>query len=205
MSGILNITGRIAVVTSLLSGNSHTIALTLATEGTCVVCSNLTPEVYSKDYKQLNKIVNKQVSAFDKTMTINTQGVFLGMKYTITQIMKQAPLPSGERGWIINITSISASYCASKGAVVNLTRQVAVDYAPEKIHINAVCPGFLATAMVRSFLEGKETNAMLHSQSPWPHLGTAEDVAKAVLVLSSPAASWMTGSFINVDGGFLAK
>ena len=88
---------------------------------------------------------------------------------------------------------------------MNLTRQVAVDYAPERIHINAVCPGFLATAMVRHFLEGKETSAMLHSQSPWPHLGTPEDVAKAVLVLSSPAASWMTGSFINVDGGFTAK
>jgi len=146
-------------------------------------------------------------------MAVNTRGVFLGMKYAITQMMKQEPLPSGERGWVINIASIGGqvglalepSYCASKGAVVNLTRQVAVDYAPHKIHVNAVCPGFLATAMVRPFLDGKETNEMLHSNSPWPHLGTPEDVAKAVLVLAGDAASWMTGSFINVDGGFIAK
>jgi NAD(P)-dependent dehydrogenase (short-subunit alcohol dehydrogenase family) len=88
---------------------------------------------------------------------------------------------------------------------MQLTRQVAVDYAEHKIHVNAVCPGFLATAMVREFLDKKETNDMLHSQSPWPHLGTPEDVAKAVLVVSSDAASWMTGSFIQVDGGFIAK
>lgn len=88
---------------------------------------------------------------------------------------------------------------------MQLTRQVAVDYAPEKIHVNAVCPGFLATAMVRQFLEKKETNDMLHSQSPWPHLGKSEDVAKAALILASPAASWMTGSFLQVDGGFIAR
>jgi NAD(P)-dependent dehydrogenase (short-subunit alcohol dehydrogenase family) len=59
--------------------------------------------------------------------------------------------------------------------------------------------------MVRPFLDGKETHEMLHSQSPWPHLGIPEDVAKAVLFLSSDAASWMTGSMVNVDGGFCAK
>jgi NAD(P)-dependent dehydrogenase (short-subunit alcohol dehydrogenase family) len=111
--------------------------------------------------------------------------------------MSQEPLPSGERGWIVNIASVGGfvdlalepSYCPSKGAVVNLTRQVAVDYAPHKIHVNAVCAGFLATAMVRPFLDKKETNQMLHAQSPWLHLGTPEDVAKAVLLLASPAAS----------------
>jgi NAD(P)-dependent dehydrogenase (short-subunit alcohol dehydrogenase family) len=149
------------------------------------------------------------------------------MKYAVTQMMKQDALPSGERGWIVNVASIGgqvglpleskllnsispraddvASYCASKGAVMQLTRQVAVDYAPHEIHVNAVCPGFLATAMVRPFLEKKETSDMLHSQSPWPHLGTPEDVAKAVLVLSGDAASWMTGSFLQVDGGFISK
>ena len=135
------------------------------------------------------------------------------MKYAISQFMKQGPLPGGERGWIVNIASIGGqvglalepSYCASKGAVVNLTRQVAIDYAADKIHVNAVCPGFLATAMVRPFLDGADTNKMLHDQSPWPHLGTPEDVAKAALILASPAASWMTGGFVNVDGGFIAK
>lgn len=88
---------------------------------------------------------------------------------------------------------------------MQLTRQVAIDFAKDKIHVNAVCPGFLATAMVRPFLENSETSEMLHSQSPWPHLGTPEDVAKAVLVLAGDAASWMTGGFLQVDGGFIAK
>ncbi|OAP54925.1 hypothetical protein AYL99_10625 [Fonsecaea erecta] len=160
----------------------------------------------------LFNIVDEPVSNYDKTMAVNARGVYLGMKFAITQMMKQDPLPSGERGWIINIASIGGqvglalepAYCASKGAVVNLTRQVAVDYAPHKIHVNAVCPGYLATAMVRPFLEDKETHERLHQQSPWPHLGTPEDVAKAVLVLAGDAASWMTGSFLNVDGGFIA-
>ena len=88
---------------------------------------------------------------------------------------------------------------------MNLTRQVAVDYAPHKIHVNAVCPGFIPTAMVRSFLDEKETSDFIHQISPWPHLGTAEDVAKAALVLASDAASWMTGGMIQVDGGATAK
>jgi NAD(P)-dependent dehydrogenase (short-subunit alcohol dehydrogenase family) len=59
--------------------------------------------------------------------------------------------------------------------------------------------------MEREILENTETNDMLHSQSLWPHLGTPEDVAKAVLVLASDATSWMTGGFLQVDGGFIAK
>lgn len=80
-----------------------------------------------------------------------------------------------------------------------------MDYAPHKIHVNAVCPGFLKTAMVRPFLEREDTNALLHSVTPWPHLGTPEDVAKAVLFLSGDGASWMTGGMLQVDGGFIAR
>lgn len=98
-----------------------------------------------------------------------------------------------------------AAYCASKGAVVNLTRQVAVDVAKHQIHVNAVCQGFLATAMVRPFLDKEDTNKLLHQNSPWPHLGTANDVARAVLVLASDAASWMTGGLLQVDEGFIAQ
>ena len=98
-----------------------------------------------------------------------------------------------------------ASYCASKGAAINLTRQVAIDYAAHRIHVNAVCPGFLPTAMVRPFLEKKETSDMVHGITPWPDLGNADDVAKATLILASDAASWMTGGMVQVDGGITAK
>lgn len=160
-----------------------------------------------------NKIAEESVEAFDKTMAINTRGTFLGMKFAIAQMMKQEPRQSGDRGWIVNISSIGGlvglsmepSYCASKGAVTNLTRQVALDYAPDKIHVNGVCPGFLKTAMVRSALEDPTLHAELHNASPWPHLGTPDDIAKAVLFLCSDGASWTTGAMLNVDGGYCAR
>ena len=86
-----------------------------------------------------------------------------------------------------------------------MSRQVALDYAPDKIHVNAVCPGFLATAMIRPILDDKDGNEMLRSKHPWPHLGTPEDVAKAVLFLAGDAASWVTGSMLSVDGGYCAQ
>lgn len=103
---------------------------------------------------------------WDMTMLVNTKSVFLGCKHAITQMLAQEPHGSGDRGWIVNISSIMsviggpsnreffttpaiepgsdqllASYCASKGAVSSLTRQVALDYAPHRIHSNAICPG----------------------------------------------------------------
>ena len=89
--------------------------------------------------------------------------------------------------------------------MTNLTRQVALDYGPDKIHVNGVCPGFLKTAMVRSALEDEALNKELHNNSPWPHLGSVEDVAKAVLFLCGDGASWMTGAMVNVDGGYCIK
>lgn len=89
--------------------------------------------------------------------------------------------------------------------MVNLTRQLAVDFAPQRIRVTAVCPGFLSTAMVRPFLEDPDLNAALHAQSPWPHLGDANDVASAVAYLASEESRWVTGSTLTVDGGFTAR
>ncbi|KIY00423.1 uncharacterized protein Z520_04108 [Fonsecaea multimorphosa CBS 102226] len=267
MSNIVNLQGRVAIVTGSSSGNGRAIALLLATEGAYVVCSDIQPNVREGGSEQdltpthevitrngrsvfqkadvsseedminlveravkefgrldifvnnagifcgLNDIVGEPVSAFDKTMLVNARGVFLGMKYAITQMMKQEPRTSGERGWVVNIGSIAStcglagetSYCASKGAVAMLTRAVAIDYAPHKIHVNAVCPGFISTAMVNPYLAQDEMKKALHATTPWPNLGTPQDVAKAVLVLSSDAASWMTGNLLSVDGGFTAQ
>ncbi|KAI0126185.1 putative oxidoreductase [Xylariales sp. AK1849] len=159
-----------------------------------------------------NRIADEPVEAFQKTMAVNAGGPFLGMKYAITQMLKQDPRPTGDRGWIVNVSSIGGvkglpmepSYCASKGAVTNLTRQVAMDYAKDNIHVNAVCPGFLRTAMVRSALEDEALYKELHDATPWSRLGSTEDVAKVVLFLCSDGASWTTGTMVNVDGGYCA-
>lgn len=161
----------------------------------------------------LHNIIEESEEQYDFTMSVNAKGVWLGCKYAITQMVAQERLGNSARGRIINIASIGGlvglalepAYCASKGAVVNLTRQLALDFAPEHINVNAVCPGFLATAMVRSFLENPETKTALESLTPWPRLGTPEDVAKAVLFLASDDAEWMTGSTLTVDGAFTAR
>jgi len=161
----------------------------------------------------LHSILDETEEQYDFTMAVNAKGPWLGCKYAIRQFMAQDPRPNGTRGRIVNITSIGGlvglalepAYCASKGAVVNLTRQLAVDFAPQKINVNAICPGFLATAMVRPFLEDPAAKNQLEALCPWPRVGEAEDVAKAAVFLSSDEADWMTGSMLTVDGGFTAR
>lgn len=161
----------------------------------------------------LKTIVDETEQEYDFTMGVNAKGVWLGCKFAITQMLTQEPRADGVRGRIVNIASIGglvglaqeAAYCASKGAVVNLTRQLAIDFAKDRINVNAVCPGFLETAMVRPFLEDADLKAGLESLTPWPRMGTAEDVAKAVCFLASDDAEWMTGSTVTVDGAFTAR
>lgn len=88
-------------------------------------------------------------STWDTTLDINARSVFFGSKYAAGQMLAQEPHSSGDRGWIVNIASIAGliglpaavSYCASKGAVVSLTRTVALEYAADRIHVNGICPG----------------------------------------------------------------
>src|SRR6185503_7631080 len=143
----------------------------------------------------LHTIVDETEDEYDRTMAVNAKSVWLGCKFAIRQMLTQEPV-DGSRGRIVNIASIGGlvglaaepAYCAAKGAVVNLTRQLAVDFAPERINVNAICPGFLATAMVRPFLENDDTNKLLHDLTPWPRVGRPEDVARAALFLASDDA-----------------
>ncbi len=161
----------------------------------------------------LKTIVDETEQEFDFTMAVNAKGVWLGCKYGITVMLAQEPRADGVRGRIVNVASIGGlvglaqepAYCTSKGAAINLTRQLAVDFAKDRINVNAVCPGFLATAMVRPFLDDPTLRAGLESLTPWPRVGTAEDVAKAVCFLASDDAEWMTGSMLTVDGAFSAR
>jgi NAD(P)-dependent dehydrogenase (short-subunit alcohol dehydrogenase family) len=160
----------------------------------------------------LHTIFEETEEQSDQTMAVNGKSVWLGSKFAIRQMLTQDPI-KGSRGRIVNIASIGGlvglpqepAYCAAKGAVVNLTRQLALDFAPERINVNAVCPGFLATAMLRPYLDNPQVNKALHARSPWPELGTAQDVAKAVTFLSTEQSRWITGTLLTVDGGFTSR
>ncbi|OJD40586.1 nad-binding protein [Diplodia corticola] len=152
-------------------------------------------------------------NVWDDTMRINARSVFLGCKHAIAQMLKQPPHESGDRGWIVNISSIMAliagpqnpSYCASKGAVTALTRQVALDYAEHRIHCNAICPGYIQTALLRETTTNLTPWDVLVKRHPFGGPGRAEDIAKIAVTLASDDASWMTGANVPVDGGFTAR
>jgi len=159
-------------------------------------------------------ILEEPEEGYDFVMAVNAKGVWLCCKYAITQMLKQEPLESGSRGKIVNIASIAAligrarhhAYSASKAAVVNLTRNLAVMYGPQRININAVCPGLIPTALNRPTTpEGEQGQRAALQDTPWPRLGTPQDVAHCVLFLASPEAEWVTGIALPVDGGASAK
>jgi len=149
---------------------------------------------------------------WDTVMGINAKGVFLGCKYAAKQMISQDPGPNGDRGWIVNTASIlglvgtagTLSYCASKHAVAGITKTVALDCAPYRVHCNAICPGYTATAMTAPILSQNEKKDGLAAIHPFRGLGEPEDLARAVLFLASEDNSWMTGVMMPVDGGYTA-
>ena len=104
----------------------------------------------------------------------------------------------------------ASSYAATKGAVLQMTKAIAIEYAKDKIHVNSIHPGFTETNMLESIFandgtEGVAMHGMLESVHPWGRLGKPEDIAKAAVFLAGDGASWMTGHGLVVDGGYIAQ
>jgi NAD(P)-dependent dehydrogenase (short-subunit alcohol dehydrogenase family) len=146
-------------------------------------------------------------ATWDTTMDVNAKGVFLGCKYGIPALRRAGG------GSIVNTASFVAkvgaatsqvAYTASKGAVLALTRELAVIHAREGIRVNALCPGPLRTELLMKFLdsEAKRRRRLVHI--PMGRFGEAAEIAKAALFLASDDASYMTGSELLVDGGLTA-
>jgi NAD(P)-dependent dehydrogenase (short-subunit alcohol dehydrogenase family) len=149
---------------------------------------------------------------WDRITGVNLKGMFLMSKYAIPRIREAGG------GAVVNMASVQGlqsmprvpSYAASKGGVLSLTRNMALDYAPEGIRVNAICPGTIDSEMVRvsARAEGGDIEATIKrygSFHPLGRIGQPEDIAQAVLFLASERASFITGEQLTVDGGFMAQ
>ncbi|WP_294393758.1 glucose 1-dehydrogenase [uncultured Sphingomonas sp.] len=153
-------------------------------------------------------VADQTAGDFDRVVAINLRGVWASMKHELQQMRKQG------RGAIVNTSSCGglvaqvdlASYNATKFGVVGLTKSAALRYASQNIRINCVCPGAIDTPMVSSMKETQpEAMEEIFRLQVIGRLGKAEEVAAAVLWLASPAASFVHGVALPVDGGFTAN
>ncbi|WKZ67399.1 MAG: SDR family oxidoreductase [Flavobacteriales bacterium] len=146
------------------------------------------------------------LDGWEQVIGVNLNGVFYGMRYQIPAMLKTGG------GSIINMSSIlgqvgfaySSAYVAAKHAVVGLTKNAAMEYAAQGIRVNSVGPGFIRTPLLDKHLT-EEQLASIAALHPIGRLGRAEEVAELVLWLASDKASFVTGSYYAVDGGYLTR
>ncbi len=145
---------------------------------------------------------------WDYTFDVLVKGVFLGIKHATRAFRRQ-----GQGGVIINTASIAGlsggggplAYCAAKAAVVNLTRAAAQQLAPQRIRVNAICPGFILTGLTHpKSLSEEEAGRHLDGLQPWPEHGTGADIAATALFLASDDSRFVNGEAIVVDGALTA-
>ncbi|GBD38969.1 Dihydroanticapsin 7-dehydrogenase [bacterium HR37] len=152
------------------------------------------------------------VEDWDNVFNINVKGTFLMSKYTIPHMLKQG------KGCIVNNSSVlglkaipgAAAYNATKGAITQLTRSMALEYADKGIRVNGICPGTIWTPMVEGFLrEVPQAKQFLEEMQPITkslgRFGKPEEIAHAVLFLCDDNVQFMTGTMLSVDGGWIAK
>ncbi len=145
---------------------------------------------------------------YDFVMDINLRGIWNCMKYELIQMKKQgsgAIVNNSSLGGLVGIAE-RGIYHASKHGVVGLTKSAGLEYAPQNIRVNAICPGIIETPMVSGMLESQpEAMAELMKDVPIKRLGRADEIADAVLWLCSPASTFVIGHALPVDGGYTVR
>ena len=153
---------------------------------------------------------------FDRVFNVNVRGVYLVTRAFLPLLLASTGA-SGRLGTIVNLASVAGlvgvrqrfAYCTSKGAIVAMTRQLAVDY-PKTLRVNAICPGTVETPFVEGYLDKfhahnkEETREELRARQPIGRLGQPQEIASLVRYLVSDEAAFVSGSMVTIDGGWTA-
>lgn len=225
----MRFSGKHVVVTGAASGLGLAIARAIEAEGGLVTAIDRGPAPFAQsricdiaeedqvrrafaELPRLDAVVNSAgiarratvtdtaMADYDAVMGVNVRGAFMVSKYAV-------PLMRAYGGALLHLSSgvaltglkNRAAYSASKGAIVSLTRNMALDYAADRVRVNCLCPGFVDTPLLSTL--PPERRARLTALHPLGRLGTPEDVAHMALFLISDQAAWITGQSIAVDGG----
>ena len=152
-----------------------------------------------------HSVIDTDVATWDQVMAVNVRGVFLGCKYAIPRMVEQGS------GSIINIASFVAllgcsvpqdAYTASKGAIISLTRSLAVQFGPKGVRSNAICPGPVETPLLMDWLvKDEEAKRIRLARNPTGRFGKPEEIVSMALYLASDESRWTNGASLVVDGG----
>ena len=156
-----------------------------------------------------HSVIDTAVAVWDRVMAVNVRGIFLCCKYAIPQMQRQG------RGSIINVASFVAlvgcsvpqdAYTASKGAVIALTKSLAIQFRPQGIRSNAICPGPIETPMMTEWLLKDEAARDVRlSRQPSGRFGRPEDIVNCALYLASDESDWTNGAVLVIDGGITSN
>jgi len=156
------------------------------------------------------RVTETSAGEWDRVMAVNVKGVFLCCKYAIPIMQRQGGgviVNSSSAAGIVGLRNLAA-YTASKGAVLQLTKNLALDYARDHIRVNALCPGVTATEMTVKMIvtsnDPEAERARLSSGNALGRMAEPEEIARAALYLASDASSFVTGAHLLVDGGYCA-
>ena len=216
----LHAAGADVVLADLSGDRAHEVAAELGDGRGLAIALDVRDEPAVRDaVRDLDVLVNvagigstttapdTPLDVWEDVFAVNARGTFLCCKHAIPGMVGRGG------GSIVNIASVAglvglrnrAAYCASKGAVISLTRALAVDHVGDGVRVNAVCPGTVDSPWVRRLVEEVgESLDNLRARQPMGRLGTPEEIADAVVYLASDAAAFVTGTAFVIDGGLTA-
>lgn len=151
-----------------------------------------------------HSVIDTDAATWDKVMAVNVRGVFLGCKYAIPKMIERGG------GSIINVASFVAilgcsvpqdAYTASKGAVLSLTRSLAVQFAPQGVRTNAISPGPIQTPLMAGLLKDEAARKVRLSRNPTGRFGKPEEIVQVAIYLASDESRWTNGANLVIDGG----